>query len=108
MRFARVGWRARHFGAAVPEIPDDAYHGLVLAVDAAIRGRGLGTKLLDHARKLGSEASSTTCCLQVVIGNEGARWLYERMGYRETKCKTSDKLRRLTGASGLIHMQRPI
>ncbi len=108
LRFTRVGWRARHFGAAIPHMPDDAYHVLALAVDPAMRGRGLGTKLLDHAHQLAREAGFAACSLQVVVENEGARRLYERLGYREIERKTSNGLRRLTGASGLIHMQRSL
>jgi len=45
--------------------------------------RGLGTKLLEAAPALASEAGCEELSLEVFEGNEGAVRLYERHGYRE-------------------------
>ena len=54
-----------------------------LAAYPEYRGLGLGTKLLEAAHTLASEAGCDELSLEVFDGNEGAVRLYERHGYRE-------------------------
>jgi ribosomal protein S18 acetylase RimI-like enzyme len=55
----------------------------VLAVYPDCRGQGLGTRLLDVAEQKAAEAGLSGLSIIVSDGNEGARRLYERCGYRE-------------------------
>lgn len=54
-----------------------------LAAYPEYRGLGLGTKLLEAAHTLASEAGCEELSLEVFDQNEGAVRLYERHGYRE-------------------------
>jgi len=53
-----------------------------LAVAAAERGRGAGTKLLEDAARWALEQGRTRLALHVLLSNTDARRLYERMGFR--------------------------
>ena len=57
----------------------------VLAVLPAFRNAGLGTELLRLADRTGRELGSRGLSLIVSDANTGARRLYERNGYRETR-----------------------
>jgi ribosomal protein S18 acetylase RimI-like enzyme len=61
----------------------------ILAVYPEHRGRGLGSRLLDHADRLGRKARSRGMAIIVVSGNAGARRLYERHGYRPLATKAA-------------------
>ena len=54
-----------------------------LAAYPEYRGLGLGTRLLEAAQTLASEAGCRGLSLEVFDQNEGAVRLYERYGYRE-------------------------
>ena len=54
----------------------------VLAVSPALRGRGIGTELLDIAARLSLETGANGHSIIVSDANQGARRLYERCGYR--------------------------
>lgn len=55
----------------------------VVAAVPEMRGRGIGTKLLSLAEELARETESSGMSIIVADSNEGARRLYERVGYRE-------------------------
>ena len=56
----------------------------VLATYPEHRGRGLGMRLLALAENLARDRGLSAMSLIVTGGNEGARRLYERIGYVET------------------------
>ncbi|MCW1804293.1 GNAT family N-acetyltransferase [Brachybacterium squillarum] len=53
-----------------------------LGVDAAARGRGVGSRLMEAAEDLARHRGRIACA--VGLDNPGARRLYERRGYRGT------------------------
>jgi ribosomal protein S18 acetylase RimI-like enzyme len=61
----------------------------ILAVYPEHRGRGLGSRLLDHADRLSRTAGSKGLAIIVVSGNAGARRLYERHGYRHLATRSA-------------------
>lgn len=66
--------------------PDDS-RALVLdgiCVDAAARGRGIGTRLLEAAREKARGIGVEAVTLSVIDANPRARALYERHGFRPT------------------------
>ena len=63
------------------QVPDHWYVN-VLAVYPEYRGKGLGSQLLEHADSLGRDANSSGMAIIVASGNQGARRLYDRHGYR--------------------------
>lgn len=77
----------------------------MLAVDAAARGSGVGTLLLqaviDQARREGF----TAVVLEVIDTNPGAQRLYERMGFRQVHRMQTAALTARAGFNGFIRMQ---
>ena len=59
-----------------------------LGVTESVRGRGVGSRLLAHAREVAVARSKSTIALDVADTNEGARRLYERLGYRVTATRS--------------------
>ncbi len=89
-RFAKeYGWTApaRVLGLLLVERPERPDYLLMdgIAVSQAVRGKGIGTRLLQaieaHARKLKKVAGR----LDVIDTNPGARRLYERFGFEAIK-----------------------
>ncbi len=56
----------------------------VLAIAKEVRGRGIGTKLLEYVLSL---SPYTECCLEVLSKNSSAKKLYEKNGFRVYKKK---------------------
>jgi len=87
---AAAGWR-RHRMAAylrvaarlfdfMDAVPDGDYYVQGFAVDKDLRGKGIGSKLLDHAERTAKEHGSARFALDVAAKNKGGRRLYERRG----------------------------
>lgn len=53
-----------------------------LAVRPEFQGRGIGTRLMRHAETRARQAGLAVCSLGVEVDNDGARRLYERLGYQ--------------------------
>lgn len=53
-----------------------------IAVEAGSRGRGIGTRLLEHVFELVRDSGVRELYLEVRVSNDGARRLYERHGFR--------------------------
>ncbi len=64
---------------------DQSYYICGMAVDEAHRGRGIGTALLDEAEKTCRRSGFGKLSLIVFEQNVGAKRLYERAGYAETR-----------------------
>jgi ribosomal protein S18 acetylase RimI-like enzyme len=97
--------RSRHIIDASPRILRHyEYHVIHLAVADACRGRGIGARLLREAHEDGVKRDCPFCILSVEIENKIAQRFFERYGYTEQARRTSDRLRKLTGVSGLIGM----
>lgn len=67
--------------AAVWIVLDQAELGDI-AVERGFRGRGIGTRLLEHVFALVRDRGVRELYLEVRVSNEGARRLYERHGFR--------------------------
>jgi GNAT superfamily N-acetyltransferase len=78
-----------------------------LYVDEALRNRGIGGKLLQHAEGLARNHGSSRMCLETGITNP-ARRLYERHGYAVVATKTDPEYERMTGSPGRILMSKQI
>lgn len=82
---AVVGYVAAH----LQDGPDDSFalgdrwaEVYSLSVDPALRGRGVGTVLLDALDAHLADAGVRDVCVAVSVGNDGARRFYERRGLR--------------------------
>jgi len=78
---ADVPPRVRELVELEQQVPDHWYVN-VLAIYPEYRGKGLGSLLLDHADSLGRDAISSGMAIIVASGNQRARKLYDRHGYR--------------------------
>jgi ribosomal protein S18 acetylase RimI-like enzyme len=79
-----------------------------VAVAAAARGQGIGSKLLAEAMSIAQEGGWRWLRLDVIDTNPRAQALYERLGYRVTKVERMGPLRRWTGFGAIISMERPV
>ncbi len=87
-----AGWRAYRMGAYawvmsrlfnfMGNVPDGDFYVHALAVDAAERGQGIGSRLLDEMESAALRSGSTRLVLDVAATNKGGRRLYERLGMR--------------------------
>ena len=89
-----------------PEVPDDDYQVVNIAVLPEFRNMGIGRSLLDHAHRTAGLMGANLCSLTVIIENVGAQRLYESLGYRPVNEAVDDGLKKLTGVSGLRLMTR--
>jgi ribosomal protein S18 acetylase RimI-like enzyme len=64
---------------------DQSYYICGMAIDAAHRGKGIGTGLLAEAERTCRKLGLRKLSLIVFEQNSGARRLYERSGYREVR-----------------------
>jgi ribosomal protein S18 acetylase RimI-like enzyme len=78
-----------------------------IAVASHARGHGVGTALLEEAASIGREEGFERLRLDVIGTNQGARRLYERLGYRVTKVQHFGLMRHIVGFSEMITMERP-
>lgn len=60
---------------------------LDVAVSAALRGAGIGRKLVESALAAARERGAALVCLEVRVGNNEAISLYRRLGFREAGCR---------------------
>ncbi|KAH7401728.1 acyl-CoA N-acyltransferase [Phaeosphaeria sp. MPI-PUGE-AT-0046c] len=56
-----------------------------------LRGRGLGTKLIQFLEVAAVECGITKTMLTVFVSNKGARGLYEKLGYSKDACSPEDR-----------------
>lgn len=61
---------------------DDFYIGN-LVVSANLRGKGIGSKIIEHSFELAREKGCKRVLLDVIFENSGAKKLYERIGFRK-------------------------
>ncbi|HEX2294831.1 MAG TPA: GNAT family N-acetyltransferase [Actinomycetota bacterium] len=64
----------------------------LLAVDEAVRGRGLGTAMMREVERLARGSGAGGVRLNVSLGNDGARRFYERLGYAQSGVRLAKPL----------------
>ncbi|MFE0776635.1 GNAT family N-acetyltransferase [Streptomyces sp. NPDC058861] len=79
-----------------------------IAVDAAHRGEGIGTLLLQEIASLAAENGCRRIRLDVIDTNPRARALYERHGFTAQHTEHTPYLRRLLGFGAVTTMRRPV
>ncbi|MEU0058629.1 GNAT family N-acetyltransferase [Streptomyces sp. NPDC006334] len=79
-----------------------------IAVDAAHRGRGIGSLLLRQIAAIAAESACHRVRLDVIDVNSRARALYERHGFTAHRTEQTPYLRRLLGFGAVTTMHRPI
>ena len=79
-----------------------------IVVDAAARGHGVGTGLLERLVIYAEERGLKTIRLDVVDTNPAARRLYERKGFAAMKTEQAPYLRKLMGFSAATTMVKTV
>lgn len=78
----------------------------VLAVSPEARGQGIGTKMLRFLLSFGKEGDLKKIRLYVIRNNEGAKGLYERIGFTTVRLHKIPRLwRNVFGFSGYFEME---
>lgn len=81
----------------------------VLAVSPEARGRGIGTKMLQFLLSFGKERHLKKVRLYVIRTNEGAKRLYEKMGFATVKLHKIPRLwRNFFRFDGYFEMERSL
>lgn len=76
-----------------------------IVVDAAARGLGIGTRLLEEAHDIAREDGFRWVRLDVIDTNTRAQALYERLGYKVTRVQSFRYMSRIVGFGGLASME---
>lgn len=79
-----------------------------IAVSAAARGQGIGTRLLEEVATIAREGGMRWVRLDVIDTNPRAQALYERVGYRVTGVQSFRFLSRWVGFGALVSMELPV
>lgn len=79
-----------------------------IVVHPAMRGKGIGTRLLEAVFDFARAGGFRAVRLEVVDTNPGARRLYERMGFVPTETHKYPYLRRAMGFSASVTMVREV
>ncbi|MHC5705702.1 GNAT family N-acetyltransferase [Streptomyces tirandamycinicus] len=79
-----------------------------IAVDAAHRGKGIGSLLLREVAAVAAENGCHRVRLDVIDVNPRARALYERHGFTPHRTEQTPYLRRLMGFGAVTTMHRPV
>ena len=78
-----LAWDEKPIGLAGTFFDDPDWVVIAMWVDPARRGQGLGRRLLDAVVEFQRAHGATESVLGVVDGNDAARALYERYGFRD-------------------------
>ncbi|MGW0534045.1 GNAT family N-acetyltransferase [Streptomyces sp. NPDC003032] len=79
-----------------------------IAVDARMRGRGVGSLLIEEVATLAAEAGCREIRLDVIDTNPRARALYERRGFTAVRTERTPYLRALLGFGAVTTMRRAV
>lgn len=80
----------------------------MLAVSPEARGKGVGTKMLDHLVKLAQHEGFNRLTLEVIDSNEKAKLLYEKKGYKVKRYINTALFTRNMGFKGSFKMQKDL
>ncbi|MFI2370519.1 GNAT family N-acetyltransferase [Streptomyces sp. NPDC018833] len=79
-----------------------------IAVDACLRGRGVGSLLIEEVAAVAAEQDCREIRLDVIDTNPRAKALYERRGFTAVRTEHTPYLRRLLGFGAVTTMHRPV
>lgn len=88
--------------------PQNALYVESIAVDAEIRGLGIGGKLMAEAEARARELNLPLLALDVIGDNQGAIRLYERLGYKIVKTTRGFLIKYVTGSDEVHRMEKQL
>ena len=80
----------------------------VIVVDASMRGKGVGTLLMQAAFEVAQQNQCRAVVLDVIDTNPDARRLYERLGFKPVRTIKYGYLRSLIGSSANTTMRKDL
>jgi len=101
-------WRAGLIRLLQNEVDNERFLIDSICVAPAMRGRGIGTALVEALCAEGSRRGYPAIRLDVVATNLRARALYERLGFEATGTATLGLLRHVFGFSTATAMAKPL
>ncbi|UCC92914.1 MAG: GNAT family N-acetyltransferase [Thermoplasmata archaeon] len=87
--------------------PGDMYVQFIAVVPEA-QGMGVGTALLSEGEAMARKRGLERYTLYVAADNDGAKRLYERLGFAEQRRVRSRTTRRLFGVADWVYMVKPL
>lgn len=108
--YGRVGalWRGLLLGVLEREVQPGVFQMDGIFVDAAARGIGVGTALLQAVADTAAARGLEQVQLDVIDTNPRARVLYERMGFRATSIERTGVFKGLFGFESATRMVLPV
>jgi ribosomal protein S18 acetylase RimI-like enzyme len=116
--FSALGWDGDRAGAALeraspymlcfPAMPDGTWIVENVGTRPSHRRRGLVADLLDRVLAEGRSRGHARAQISCLIGNEPARFAYERAGFEVVEKRTHPDFEALLGAPGFFRMERPL
>lgn len=116
--FAELGWNEERSAAALeraapymlcfPDMPDETWIVENVGTLPTHRRRGLVAALLDHVLEDGRRRGHARAQISCLIGNEPARFAYERAGFEVAEERTHPAFAELLGAPGFLRMVRAL
>ena len=80
----------------------------VIVVDASMRGKGIGTLLMQAVFRIAQQNQCHAIVLDVIDTNPDARRLYERLGFKPVRTLKYGYLRSLIGSSANTTMRKDL
>ncbi|OAL53405.1 acyl-CoA N-acyltransferase [Pyrenochaeta sp. DS3sAY3a] len=77
-----------------PHLDRDVVYIYEVHLDDHLRGRGLGSNLIQFVENVASHCGISKTMLTVFTANKGARALYERLGYGKDECSPKPRMTR--------------
>ena len=98
----------RDFNKALPPVLDEEYYIEHLAVSPERRRQGIDKQLVEFAECQARAKRLKKVTLDVEVENEGARRLYERLGFQAIKVAAGLRYCRRFNFQGSVRMMKPI
>ena len=105
---ADMGTRFESLGDVFPETPDDHWVVEWVATVPEFRGRGIVSGLLERILERGRERGYRKAQIGYLIGNEPAKRIYERAGFKTVSDKRDPDFEYLLGSPGIARMTRDL
>lgn len=80
----------------------------VIVVDTSVRGKGIGTSLMQAVFEIAQQNQFHAVVLDVIDTNPDARRLYERLGFKPVRMRKYGYLRNLIGSSAVTTMRKDV
>jgi ribosomal protein S18 acetylase RimI-like enzyme len=96
------------FNLSATQIKPEEIFVNVIVVDASMRGKGIGTSLMQAVFEIAQQNKLYAVVLEVIDTNPDAQRLYERLGFKPVRTRKHRYLRNLIGSSAVTTMRKDV